>query len=160
LTCADSSLKPKNEPNPISWTLRFKRGKHTILLLVDPLTPFSSIKADLLDTLRERYPTGLSNSTSPTLTLIPDSVKDVFLGIPVDPLEPGEGWTELSTNQGDIIESPKSLALKDGAAIAFAFREGEGKKSGYEFMVEWSNYDELYGEGEEGIPTDGIQEDI
>jgi hypothetical protein len=109
--------------------------------------------------LRERYPTGLSNSTSPSLTPIPDSVNDVFLGVPVDPLEPDEGWTELSTNQGDVIESPKSLALKDGAVIAFAFIEGEGKKAGYEFMVEWSNYDEQYGE-EEGLPADGAQEDI
>lgn len=52
----------------------------------------------------------------------------------------------MNTNQGDIIESAKSLSLKDGGVVAFAFMEGEGEKEGYKFVVEWSNYDEQYGE--------------
>ena len=113
--------------------------------MTEPLTPFSSIKTDLLAILRERYPEGLPNSASPTKTPIPESIHEVSLAVPIDSYEPEKGWTELATNPGDIRESPRSLGLKDGALIAFAFIEGEGKNVGLEFKVEWSSYEAEYG---------------
>jgi hypothetical protein len=151
------SPQAKDDPSPTSWTLRFKRGKHTILLLAEPLTPFSSIKIDLLNILRERYPSGLSLSSSPTPTPIPDSINEVILGVPINPFEPEEGWTEMDTNVGDIKESPKSLGLKDGAVIAFAFiEEEEDGKAKLEFVVEWSSYEAEYGgdDGEGSLVSD------
>jgi hypothetical protein len=65
--------------------------------------------------------------------------------------------------------SPKALGLKDGSVLAFRFREGdeedgdegdegetEGEK-GEKFWVEWSSYDDAYGEPE---PTRGGSMDM
>jgi hypothetical protein len=128
-----------------AWTLRFKHGKHTILLLAEPLTPFSSLKTELLDTLRERYPSGLSSSTSPEPLPIPSSIHEVLLGIPVDSYEPSKGWVEITTD-GGLKESPRSLGLKDGCMIAFTFIEGEQGDETVEFHVEFSSYEDQYPE--------------
>jgi hypothetical protein len=69
----------------------------------------------------------------------------VLLGVPIDVYEPSKGWVEITTD-GGAKESPKSLGLKDGSVIAFAFVEGardEGAE-GVEFNVEWSNYEDQY----------------
>jgi hypothetical protein len=60
-----------------------------------------------------------------------------------------KGWTELDTiGGGGIKECPKSLGVKDGSAIAFAFVTGDDaeEKDGDGFWVEFSNVDELYPE--------------
>jgi hypothetical protein len=131
-------------------TLLFKHGHHTILLFATPLTPFSTIKTELLTTLHERYSRGLPSSTSPTPIVIPSSILDVVLGLPIDVYEPSKGWEEIISSGSSTKDTPKSLGLKDGSVLAFAFREGEGEGDGEaEFSVEWSSYDEQYGDGEE-----------
>ena len=72
----------------------------------------------------------------------------MILGVPVDVYDLTKGWTEMDTGRGGIMESPKSLELKDGGAIAFAFIEGEGAESTVDFAVEFSSYDDNYPEGE------------
>lgn len=134
----------KDEVEPTDWTLRFKHGKHTILLFADALTPFTKIKADLLTILRERYPQGLVLSSSPDPKPIPESVNKVALGVPVDVYEPSKGWTELDTTSGGLKECPKSLELKDGAVIAFAFLETDEEFSEPTFEVEWSSYEDNF----------------
>lgn len=69
----------------------------------------------------------------------------MLLGVPVDTYEPGKGWVEITTD-GGIKESPKSLGLKDGCMIAFAFVEGEQGDETVEFHVEFSSYEEQYPE--------------
>lgn len=128
-----------------AWTLRFKNGKYTIVLLAEPLTPFTSLKTELLATLRERYPAGLSFSTSTEPLPIPDSIHEVLLGVPVDTYEPSKGWVEIATDW-NIKESPKSLGLKDGSMIAFTFIEGEEGEETAEFHVEFSSYEDQYPE--------------
>jgi len=128
-----------------AWTLRFKHGKHTIVLMVEPLTPFSSLKTELLTTLRERYPSGLPSGTSPDPLPIPGSIHEVLLGVPIDTYEPSKGWVEITT-EGGIKESPKSLGLKDGSMIAFAFIEGKQGEETVEFNVEFSSYEDQYPE--------------
>ena len=71
------------------------------------------------------------------------------MGVPVDVYEPSKGWTELATGGGGIKESPKSLGLKDGSVVAFAFVNGErDDETGAEFVVEWSSYEDQYPEDE------------
>ncbi|KAF4624645.1 hypothetical protein G7Y89_g13525 [Cudoniella acicularis] len=123
-----------------AYTLRFKHGKHTILLFADPLTPFSEIKYDLLTVLREQYPDGLPRSDSDTPLKIPESILDVILGVPNDPYDNTKGWSELDTTPGGgITESPKSLGVKDGGVIAFVFVDNEGDPDATpEFNVEFN----------------------
>jgi len=142
------TMAKDDEVQPTALTLRFKHGKHTILLFAEPLTPFSTIKTELLNVLRERYPEGLPSSTSPTPVTIPESILDLVLAVPIDIYEPSKGWTELATRAGGIKETPKSLGLKDGGLLAFAFVGGKGEGD-YDFAVEWSSYDEQYGDGKE-----------
>ena len=78
---------------------------------------------------------------------IPESVNEVALGVLVDVYETSKGWTELDLSSGGLKECPKSLNVKDGAIIAFAF------VSGFEepvFNVEWSSYEENFDMEEEG----------
>lgn len=68
----------------------------------------------------------------------------------------------MTTDVGDIKESPKSLGLKDGAVIAFAIIEGKGKSTHSEFKVEWSSYEAEYGaegEGEEAEEERMVEDD-
>jgi len=139
----------KDDVEPTDWTLRLKHGKHTILLFAAPLTPFTTIKKDLLTTLLERYPDGLPVSSSPDESVqIPESINEVALGVPIDIYEPSKGWTELDTTTGGLKECPRSLGLKDGAIIAFAFLDGFEQPN---FNVEWSSYEDNFDmEGQEG----------
>jgi hypothetical protein len=66
-----------------------------------------------------------------------------LLGVPVDVYEPSKGWVEITTD-GGIKESPKSLGLKDGSVVAFAFIDGDEGGESMEFNVEWSSYEEQY----------------
>ncbi len=81
-------------------------------------------------------------------TKFPDSILDIVLGVQIDSYDPSKGWDELNTGSGIINESPKSLGLKDGAKIAFAFvgEEEEDKEAKELFHVEYPNLDELYPE--------------
>jgi hypothetical protein len=78
----------------------------------------------------------------------------------MDVYDPSKGWTEINTSGGGIKESPRSLGLKDGSVLAFAFTNAEGTG---EFKVEWSSYDEAYGEqpgsdGDEEMDADDDDE--
>jgi ribosomal protein L12E/L44/L45/RPP1/RPP2 len=128
-----------NEGSPTNWTLRFKHGRLTILLFTEALTPLSTLKTELLDALRERYPSGLPNPAHGAkiqLGLdeyipIPDDIKDVALAVPVDNHDISKGWKALDGTSGkDAIglkASPKSVGVKDGGVLAFRFRgEDEG----------------------------------
>lgn len=140
-------------------TLRFKHGRLTILLFSDPLTPISTLKSELLDVLRERYPAGLPPSSTSLGTKnieIPESIHDVAFGVPVDIYEMSKGWEELNTGgaAGGMKESPKSLGLKDGSCLAFRFAgEEEGDEDDL-FSVEWPDYEELYGERDLDMEVD------
>lgn len=141
LVCNADFYQAKDDVEPTDWTLRLKHGKHTILLFAAPLTPFTTIKKDLLTTLRERYPDGLTLSSPDKPIPIPESINEVALGVPIDIYEPSKGWTELDTTSGGLKECPKSLGLKDGAVIAFAFLDGFEEPK---FEVEWSSYEDNF----------------
>ncbi len=106
-------------------SLRFKHGTHTIFLSVDPLSPFSNITDELLETLRERYPGGLSISNKrPDLTPIPDESEEVRLSYAVlkNPRNIHSGWKNLNISGS---ETPASKSLKDNMIVAFAIQAGD-----------------------------------
>ena len=151
-----SQAKDADEIEATAWTLLFKYGKYTILLFAEPTTPFSQIKADLLATLRERYPNGLETAAleagdPPTMTAIPDSILDIALAVPKDQYKLEAGWDELDVgNDGGKQETPQNLQLKDGARLAFAFidENDENDDAEVKFHVKFADLAELYGEDE------------
>jgi hypothetical protein len=173
-----------NEGQPTDWTLRFKHGRLTILLLADPLTPFPTLKDSLLSILRERYPKGLPRSSLPGLPPssyipIPTSPQDVALAILVDPKDNGKGWMALKADGTDgpdggkgkgrasMIDCPRSRGLKDRDCVAFRFRSededaenresaagGDGSMESEKWVVEWPSFDDVYGEDGAGLDRD------
>ena len=113
-------------------------------MFADALTPFTTIKTELLVVLRERYPDGLVLSSSRDRKSIPGSINNVALGVPIDVYEPNKGWTELDANSGGLKECPKSFGLKDGAIIAFTFLDKDEEFGEPVFDVEWSSYEDNF----------------
>jgi hypothetical protein len=151
------------EPSPLTWTLRFKHGKTTVLLYVDPLHTFSTIKSHLYTALQE---TGLQSPDTKQEIPLPDSPSDIQLGVPVNPSEPHRGfqlgeWEYPALDEdggevdgkgkgkmkgkgkkdnaapGNVKDCPKGAGLKDGAVLAFRWR-GDG--------TEWEDE-----EGDDGV---------
>ena len=89
--------------------------------------------------LQERYPSGLSSSSSSSYVAIPDTEAEIILGTMSDEYDKTKGWTVIDTSDADRRESPQSLGLKDKHQIAFTFvRDGEAA----DFEVDWPNYDD------------------
>ncbi len=82
---------------------------------------------------------------------IPESIADIRLGVPKDQFDWTKGWTELDTDDSGTKESPKSLGIKDGGMVAFAFNAEipADRDEDDLFNVEFSNVEELDEEVEE-----------
>jgi hypothetical protein len=120
--------------------LRFKYGKHTIFLFVDPLAPFSDITTELLQILRERYPDGLyATRDSPVAIPVPEESADtqVSYAAPKAASDPSMGWRKLDITG---TEKPIDLRILNDATFAFAFHN-PGEEP--EFDVEWATVDDL-----------------
>jgi len=130
-------------PSPQTWTLRLKARKTTVLLHVDPLHTFGTIKSHLLDALHD---TGLSDPATGDAITLPASPADIQLGRPVDVhdaqqgFRPGE-WENVDGEEdgedagkgkgkakggiSNAKDCPKGAGLKDGAVLAFRWA-GDG----------------------------------
>jgi hypothetical protein len=121
-------------PKPHMWTLRFKHHKTTIFLFVDQQQPFSSIRADLLSTLKKRGVAELDGQD------LPEDPEDLILGVPLNKNNPRKGWialhipaTTARDGKGEAVstggkksvlnETPLGAGLKDGAMLAFKIRK-------------------------------------
>lgn len=162
----------RTKASPSTWTYRFKNGKSTTLLHVDPLQSLASIKAELLSALRATHPDGLLHGT----LRIPQDAAHVIIGRPVDIHDPHSGWLRIDAEEptgesrstakpngegpgrkrksggpevngigGDT--SPKALGLLDNAVLAYKFRGERVRRQG----------DELEDEEDEGLG--GMDED-
>lgn len=133
--------------------MRFKYGIHTIFLFIDTLAPFSSVTQDLLAVLKERYPDGLTKSSSSPddKTPIPDAANLTY-GILRVPIDPSKGWKPLKLGE-EGENTPAKCGVVDNTIIAFAFGPGDGDDADIEegdvvFEVEWPQEDEeLYEQG-------------
>jgi len=133
-----SVLMPYSQPSKVSsqqhWTLSFKCHKSTILLLAQQSQSFTSIKQDLLDAIKA---TGLSDING---NPIPSQPEDIVLGVPIDGNDISKGWVNLEipefdeeagakgVKKGSVLnQSPLGAGLKDGAMLAFKFKDGEAQ---------------------------------
>ncbi|KAF3051282.1 hypothetical protein E8E11_010909 [Didymella keratinophila] len=161
------------QPTPSTWTLRLKSSRTTVLLHIDPLTPFSAIKASLLTALRE---TGFTTSSAGAATTLPSTPSAIQLGRPQDPLDPKSGfvlgeWEEDNDEDVAIDEGKnskgkgkkgsgrdcaKGAGLKDGAVLAFRWEGLEGAEE-QGWGVEIASFEDAYGvlnEGDVGERTE------
>jgi hypothetical protein len=138
------------EPSPQTWTLRFKSHKTTVLLHVNPLHTFSTIKSHLYDALQE---TDLKHPETGESIPLPPSPSDIQLGRPVNINDAHEGfqlgeWEYTgeeeeggkgkgkakaggTSNGAGLKDCPKGAGLKDGAVLAFRWA-GDGSWDGEE----------------------------
>lgn len=158
------------QPTPSTWTLRLKSHRTTVLLHVDPLSAFSTIKSQLHTALTE---TGLQATEHGPSIQLPDTASDIQLGRPLDPLDSGAGFTlgewEDAEQDSDVAieeeggrgkgkatkktgsgkDCPKGAGLKDGAVLAFRWEGIEGA-DGNEWGVQIASFEDAYGVTNEG----------
>lgn len=105
-------------PGPMTWTLRLKSHKTTVLLHVNPLSTFSTIKSDLYAALEDtkfHFSTGesisLPSSPSEIQLARPRNVNNPSQGFALGEWEPSYGGAELSgENEEDITSRGKGKA--------------------------------------------------
>ncbi|EMD69419.1 hypothetical protein COCSADRAFT_195234 [Bipolaris sorokiniana ND90Pr] len=142
-------------PTPQTWTLRLKSHKTTVLLHIDPLHTFDTIKAALYDALQQ---TEFRHPDTGAAIPLPPSPSDIQLGRPVNINDAHEGfklgeWEYNSIDDAEEVEGkgkgkakavapggkgaasakqcPKGAGLKDGAVLAFRW-VGDGNWEGEE----------------------------
>lgn len=135
-------MTPSIQISPRTWTLRFKHHRSTILLHVDPLQNFPSIRAELLKAVKQTHPDGELNGIS-----IPASANDILLARPVDGNNLNAGWKQLEKDDDALFAEdekgkgkgkvsvakakgresvggcPKDAGLSNGGIVALKFRE-------------------------------------
>jgi hypothetical protein len=134
-------------PSPQTWTLRLKSRKTTVLLHVDPLHTFATIKTHLYDALKE---TGHNDPQTNESIELPASPSAIQLGRLVDIHDASKGFQlgeweypayeeEEESGKGkgkaksgrqsngvtNAKDCPKGAGLKDGAVLAFKW-PGDG----------------------------------
>ena len=114
------------EPSPLTWTLRFKSHKTTVLLHVNPLQTFSSIKSQLYTALQD---TSLRDYATGATVPLPSSPDDIRLGRPINVNDPHAGfvlgeWEVPSEDSGDDIKG-KGKASAKGKGKARKSSSGE-----------------------------------
>lgn len=132
-------------------SIRFKHGIHTIYLFVDALAPFSSASHELLELLRERYPSGLTTSVAPPKRTLIEADSRLAYGVLNNPTDPSKGWKRLQTGKNDE-NTPTKCGLKNNSILSFAVLKGDQPGEGDEddevvFEVEWPREEELYETG-------------
>ncbi|KAL9009322.1 MAG: hypothetical protein Q9173_005638 [Seirophora scorigena] len=122
--------------NPELLTLRFKKHKTTILLLVSRQESFTSVKARLQDAIKSTGVTQISGQP------LPQNADDIILGVPIDNNDPNRGWIDLeipdieddggkkAKKQSVLNATPLGAGLKDGMVLAFKFRQQSAKDDG------------------------------
>ncbi|PHH93059.1 hypothetical protein CDD83_1761 [Cordyceps sp. RAO-2017] len=126
-------------------SLRLKHGIHTIYLFADALEPFSAVSEELLEVLRERYPSGLTTSVAPPKkTKVPPGAKLAYAVLKV-PADPSKGWRRLNVGEAEEF-TPTKCGLKNNSIAAFAVVAGNDDQVLFE--VDWPKEDdELYEQG-------------
>ncbi|OJJ51292.1 hypothetical protein ASPZODRAFT_127349 [Penicilliopsis zonata CBS 506.65] len=122
-----------SNPDPLSWTLFFKKHKTTVLLMLPPHETLQNAKSALLNALQSR---GLKELNG---DVIPQDAAEVEFGVPVDRNDLEKGWTSLETDDLDLEDegnskrasgkrsgnavSLQNADLRNGQAVAFRFRK-------------------------------------
>ncbi len=97
---------------------------------------FSRLTTELLSTLRDRYPNGLSAAIAePQPTPLPASDGDVRVAyaLPKNPNDLAQGWKNLKAQPNDTVGGKK---LADMSCLAFALVDPDADDADVEFGVE------------------------
>jgi hypothetical protein len=165
------------KPTPHTWTLRFKHNRSTIFLEVDPLQRLSSVRAELLQAIKETNPTGKLNGQD-----IPSNSEDIILGRAVDrnnlklgfhaiendasePDLKGKGKAAATGNGkskavgSDLKDCPQGAELKNADVVAFKFKTGKEDEDVDELQAEqWDvvvpTMEDTY--GDEDVQDEGV----
>lgn len=133
-------------------SLRFKYGLHTFFLLVEPLDPFSSITAELIEALHDRAEPILATITKIVPVWNPATKEMIDTWVPADPVpvpskeqalhvaygvlrdphDASKGWKDLNIQPDD---TPVSKGLKNNAELAFVVRPVEEADEPAQFNV-------------------------
>lgn len=133
------------QPTPRTWILRFKHHRTTVVLHVDPLQTFSSIKVELLKAITDSHSSGTLNGTP-----IPKNPDEILLAKPLDFNDLSLGWQQIlpsseniegemtgkgkgkagvltnkTNSKTQLKDCPQGANLRDNATIAFKFRSDE-----------------------------------
>ncbi|OXV10958.1 hypothetical protein Egran_01287 [Elaphomyces granulatus] len=123
-----------SKSDALGLTLRFKKHKTTVLLLLPPLESIELTKEKLLEALKTRGILEINGDP------VPNNSSDIELGVPVDRNELEKGWTRLDFDDSDITGGEamtngagrkkrkpnmnlRSADIRDGQPIAFRFRK-------------------------------------
>lgn len=120
------------QPTPVTWTLRFKRNKVTVVLHVDPMKQIDELKENLLNALRKTEKDHKLEGKP-----LPEDFKQILLGKPISTRDLSKGWVDIydevdsstgkltGTRLSGISRSLKALGIKDNAVLAFRFGSTE-----------------------------------
>ncbi|PYH40896.1 uncharacterized protein BP01DRAFT_395508 [Aspergillus saccharolyticus JOP 1030-1] len=122
-----------SQPDPLSWTLLFKKHRTTVLLMLPPSETVAAAKSALLKALQARELRDINGD------VVPADASEIELGVPVDKNDLEKGWIKLEVEVADfdVADTPKrgtgknaagSLTLlaadiKNGQSLAFRFRK-------------------------------------
>ncbi|KAF1825531.1 uncharacterized protein K489DRAFT_314979 [Dissoconium aciculare CBS 342.82] len=175
------------EPTPRTWSLRFKHGRTTVLIVVDPLQSLSDIRAELLTALQQASPSGKLNGHD-----IPQNPDEIKLGIPVNINDLSEGYILLERQDLDDEDAapkgkgkgkasaasvrkpgastlkacPQGVGMRDGGLVAFKFASEEdvAETEADDFAIveeKWNvtvpTMEDTYENDEASIPDDEIE---
>ncbi|KAI0466691.1 hypothetical protein F4859DRAFT_497021 [Xylaria cf. heliscus] len=137
----------RDDIRDIDMSIRFKHGKHTIFLFVDPMATFSHIQEELLDILQERYPKGITTPDSSEKTDLPSSASQIKFAVLKDKTDPTQGWKPLTF---DLDDAPVDKGFQDNMEVAFAIAPDDADDADeVTFEVEFPSYDEGMEDGGE-----------
>ncbi|RDW57566.1 uncharacterized protein DSM5745_11461 [Aspergillus mulundensis] len=105
-----------SQPDPLSWTLLFKKHRTTVLLLLPPSQTIEATKTKLVEALRAR---GLKDINGDP---IPEDPAEIEFGVAVDKNDLEKGWTSLEASDTED-DAPKRGAGKKAAALTLKVAE-------------------------------------
>ncbi|KAI1119053.1 hypothetical protein F5Y14DRAFT_119519 [Nemania sp. NC0429] len=138
------TMVQRNTVRDIDLSIRFKCGTQTVFLYIDPVATFSHVQEELLETLKERYPDGITASPkSTTKTQLPSDASQIRFALLKSKTDPAQGWEPLDF---DLDDTPADKGFQDNMMVAFAFATDDDDADDVRFEVMFPSYDE---EGED-----------
>lgn len=148
------------EPTPEHLTLLLKHGKSTTALSILPDQEWTQVKAQLLEVLISLGKTAFPGTTIP----LPSNPDQIELGILKDRRDHTKGWESIESKQISEVKAgkkkaggkspqsmntPRDLALKDGAYIAYRLKvasdqEGDSEITINEDVTAGSSWDVMF----------------
>lgn len=112
------------QPSAKTWILKFKHHTTTVLLHIDPLQSFSSVKGELLAALEQTHKDGLLDGKP-----IPRDSNEILLGRPRDHNDLALGYELIHEAQDDDSDAGAVAGKGKGKAAAATAKAGKSAKA-------------------------------